>query len=155
MTPVYLAVPHLPQPAPGECLAACVEMVLTYLSRPVAYARLLKLLQVKSGWGTPAANIRYLEKLNLDIIYQPGTLAELYDYLRQGRPCIAFIKTGELAYWDEDVDHAVVVVGLDDRFIYVNDPAFPEAPLQVARAEFDLAWLEWDEKYAVLIPRTG
>jgi len=49
----------------------------------------------------------------------------------------------------------VVVVGLDDNFIYVNDPAFPDAPIQIERGEFDLAWLEWDEKYAVLIPRVG
>ncbi|MCQ3977962.1 MAG: hypothetical protein DPW09_31430 [Anaerolineae bacterium] len=78
---------------------------------------------------------------------------DLFDHLSQGWPCLAFIKTGELPYWEENVDHAVVVVGLDDQYIYLNDPAFPTAPVQVDRKEFELAWLEWDEKYAVVSPR--
>ena len=153
MPPVHLTVPHIQQQWPGECLAACAEMILTYLAIPVRHKRLLKLLRVKSGVGAPAANIRHLEQLNLEVIYQQGSFDELYDHLRQGRPCIAFIKTGELSYWDEAVNHAVVVVGLDDQFIYVNDPAFPDAPIQVERGEFDLAWLEWDEFYAAFIRR--
>jgi hypothetical protein len=91
--------------------------------------------------------------LNLDVIFQHGTFDQLQDHLQQDHPCIAFVYTGELSYWSEDVDHAVVVVGLDDRHIYVNDPAFPSGPLIVDRGEFDLAWLEWDERYAVLLPR--
>ena len=66
-------------------------------------------------------------------------------------PMLPFIKTGELSYWHEAIDHAVVVVGLDDRYIYLNDPAFATAPIQVERDEFDLAWLDWGEKYAVFI----
>jgi ABC-type bacteriocin/lantibiotic exporter with double-glycine peptidase domain len=153
MTPIHLAVPHIQQQLPGECLAACAEMVLTHLAMPVAYEKLLNLLQVRSGFGTPAGNIRYLEQLKLEIIYRQGDFDDLADHLKQGQPCIAFIKTSELPYWDEAVDHAVVIVGLDDQFIYLNDPAFPTAPIQVERGEFDLAWLNWGEKYAVLIPQ--
>lgn len=153
MASVQVSVPHVQQQRPGECLAACAEMVLTHLAMSVSYESLLKLLQVQSGFGTPASNIHSLETLNLEVIYQQGSFDELYDHLSQGQPCIAFVKTGELPYWDEAVNHAVVVVGLDDRFIYVNDPAFPTAPIQVERDEFDLAWLDWDEKYAVVPPR--
>ena len=42
---------------------------------------------------------------------------------------------------------------MSKQHIYVNDPAFPSGPLTVDRGEFDLAWLEWDEKYAVLTSR--
>lgn len=155
MTPIHLAVPHIQQRVAGECLAACAQMVLTYLNIAVTYERLLKLLQVRSGLGTVAANIRHLETLNLTVTYQQfGTFEDVYNYLRQGHPCIAFIKTGELPYWDENIDHAIVIIGLDDRYIYLNDPAFPTAPIQVERNEFDLAWLDWDEKYAVVMPRT-
>jgi uncharacterized protein YvpB len=79
-------------------------------------------------------------------------LSELHNHLINGHPGIAFIKTGELPYWDEDMDHAVVVVGLDEKYIYLNDPYFPDAPIQVLHGDFDLAWLERDEFYAVLIP---
>jgi ABC-type bacteriocin/lantibiotic exporter with double-glycine peptidase domain len=126
-------------------------MVLIYMGRSVAYKRLLKLLRIKSGLGTLASNVRRLEALNLQVIHQQGTFEKLHEHLQQDHPSIAFIYTGELSYWPEGVNHAVVVVGLDDRNIHVNDPAFPTGPLKVDRGEFDLAWLEWDESYAVLI----
>jgi hypothetical protein len=69
-------------------------MILTHLNLLVTYERLLKLLQVKSGFGTPASNIRHLETLNVEVSYQSlGTFEDLFDHLSQGRPCIAFIKT--------------------------------------------------------------
>ena len=103
--------------------------------------------------GTLASNIRRLEALKVEVIFQPGDFDQLQDHLQQNQPCIAFIHTRELSYWTDDVDHAVVVVGLDEQHIYLNDPAFPSGPLTVDRGEFDLAWLEWDEKYAVLTSR--
>ncbi len=50
-------------------------------------------------------------------------------------------------------NHAVVVTGLDDDYIYLNDPAFTNAPIQVRRGDFDLAWLAQDEYYALLMRR--
>lgn len=150
MALIHLSVPHVQQRKSGECLAACAEMVLLHLGISVAYTRLLELLQVRTGLGVPASNIRHLVKLSLEVRYQNGALADLSVHLQQNRPCIVFVKTGELSYWAEAIDHAVVVVGLDEQFIYVNDPAFPTAPIQIDRAEFDLAWLEWGEKYAII-----
>ena len=153
MPALLLPVPHIRQRQRGECLAACAQMVLTYMGRSVAYGRLLRLLRIKSELGTLASNVRRLEALKVEVIFQPGDFDQLQDHLQQNQPCIAFIHTRELSYWTDDVDHAVVVVGLDEQHIYVNDPAFPSGPLTVDRGEFDLAWLEWDEKYAVLTSR--
>ena|SRR5688572_27008872 len=153
MPSILLPVPHIVQRQRGECLAACAQMALRYMGYPVDYGRLLKLLRIKSGMGTLASNIRHLETLKLNIIFQQGSFDQLQDHLQQNHPCITFIYTGELSYWLEGVNHAVVVVGLDDQNIYVNDPAFPTGPLEVNRGEFDLAWLEWDEQYAVLMPQ--
>jgi uncharacterized protein YvpB len=63
------------------------------------------------------------------------------------------VQTIELPYWSEPTDHALVVTGLDKTSIYLNDPAFANAPIQVPHGDFDLAWLERDEMYATLIPR--
>ena len=145
MTPILLSVPHIAQQYRGDCLAACVQMVLMYMGRSVAYKRLLKLLRIDFRRGTLASNIRRLERLNLEVIYQQGTFEKLCEHLEQDQPCIAFVYTGELPYWSAGVDHAVVVTGLDNQNIYVNDPAFLSGPLVVDRGEFDLAWLEWDE----------
>ena len=152
LPPVILPVPNIQQHDHGECLAACAAMVLTYLGLPTAYRRLLKLLQIQPQIGTPAPNIRHLEKLGLTVVYNTqGTLEELHNNLANNHPCIAFVKTIELPYWEEATDHAVVVVGMDNDYIYLNDPEFPDAPLQVSRGDFDLAWLGRDETYAVLM----
>lgn len=151
MPPIILPVPHIRQHNLGECLAACAAMVCSYLDFSITYEQLLKLLRVE-WFGTPASNIRELEKLNVSVTYKQGTLEELHNHLTNNRPCIAFVKTGQLPYWDGDNDHAVVIVGLDDEYIYLNDPDFANAPMQVSHGDFDLAWLERDEFYAVLIP---
>lgn len=155
MSLVLLPVPHIKQRRRGECLAACARMVLAYQGQTTTYNRLLKVLRIKSERGTLAANVLRLETLNVHVVYRAGgTFADLLNNLEQDRPAIAFIDTGELSHWPVAVGHAVVVVGLDAQCIYVNDPAFTRAPLRIDRGEFDLAWLEWDEKYAVVTPRS-
>ncbi len=37
--------------------------------------------------------------------------------------------------------------------VYLNDPARPNAPIEVSHGDFDLAWLEQDEFYAALMRR--
>ena len=151
MASIILPVPHILQRQPGECLAACAAMILTYLALSVNYNRLLKLLQVKPDIGAPSFNIRQLKTLKVDVTYKQGTLVELHDHLINNRPCLTFVQTVELPYWNkEENNHAVVVVGLDDDYVYVNDPAFLNAPIQVPRGDFDLAWLAKDEYYAVI-----
>ena len=39
---------------------------------------------------------------------------------------------------------------IDSDHVYLNDPDLPEAPVAVPLADFDLAWLAQDERYAVL-----
>lgn len=43
-----------------------------------------------------------------------------------------------------------MVIGIGDEFIEVNDPAFDDAPITIPIAEFDLAWLEMNEFFAIL-----
>lgn len=149
---MILPVPHLKQQNWGECLVACVGMVLAYLGISVNYNQLCELLEVRSGIGTPAYKVQNLTQLGLHIIYQQGTIVELYHYINNNIPCIALVKTIELPYWTESTDHAVVVVGFDEQYIYLNDPEFEVAPWRVSKGDFDLAWLERDEYYVVLIP---
>jgi hypothetical protein len=70
-------------------------MVLAYLGRAVGYAELLRLLRI-SPFGAPAANIRLLTSLNLDVVYSKTDLAGLETMLQQGHPVIVFMRTGEL-----------------------------------------------------------
>lgn len=64
-------------------------------------------------------------------------------WLAHGLPVIALVQTNQLAYWGgETAQHAVVVVGMTDRLVYLLDPAQSEAVITVTIEEF---WLAWDE----------
>ncbi len=147
----YLKLKHLQQPRAGECLAACVTMILDYIGRQVRYRRLFRILKIIRGAGTASFNVRNLEQLGYRVLYQHGTLNQLRRHLEQNQPCIAFIETGELPYWDENVSHAVVVVGIDEQHVYLHDPAYARSPIRVSIGDFDLAWLGHDELYAVIL----
>jgi len=152
MNSVILPVNHIRQLKNGECVAACAAMVLAYLGVEVNYFQLLKLLHI-TEIGTAFYHIRELEKLGVIVVYKQGTLDEVHTHLSNNRPCIAAVKTKDLPYFVEDTDHAVVIVGLDDQFVYLNDPAMSDAPQQVSRGDFLLAWIERDELYATLMKR--
>ena len=149
MPQTLLPVPHHKQQRDGDCLAACAAMTLDFLGLPLPYADLINLLRVKS-FGAPASNIRLLEQLSLTVSYQVTNMAGLEALLASGQPVIVFVRTGDLPYWNYQTDHALVVVGFDEGYIFVNDPYFAEAPIAVSRGDFELAWLERDYFYAII-----
>jgi ABC-type bacteriocin/lantibiotic exporter with double-glycine peptidase domain len=148
--PLILPIEFVQQQQVGECLVACTAMVLNYLGKPVAYRRLISTLEIIPTVGTPSSKIRNLARLGITVHYQQGTLERLRAHIEQDQPCIAFVQTAELPYRNDVTDHAVVVVGFDNQFIYLHDPEFAESPINVSYGDFDLAWLEHNELYAVL-----
>ncbi|MEZ4622738.1 MAG: hypothetical protein R2867_45570 [Caldilineaceae bacterium] len=61
------------------------------------------------------------------------------------------MQTKELAYWDGVASfHAVLLVGMANDSIYLNDPEWPVAPQQASIGDFDLAWLARGERFALL-----
>ena len=144
-----LPVPHLKQTQQADCLAACAAMVLTYLDQPADYRRLLTLLGIGFN-GAPRRNIVRLSRWGVDVLYREANFSLLVDALRQGDPVIAFVDTGELSYWTEATNHALVVVGIEGDFVLVNDPAIDEPAQAVASDEFELAWLNTDYACAVV-----
>ncbi len=145
-----LPVLHYQQQRQSDCLVACTFMVLDYLQVPVNYQRVGKLLQAISG-GTPFRNLRHIKSIGLSVLIEDGNIEILRKHLTSGLPPIVAVNTGQLlSYWSEQTDHAVVVLGIEDNLIYLNDPAFALAPQAVALAEFELAWLDEDYLYAVI-----
>ena len=127
--------------------AAC--MVLEFLGQAVSEADLAHLLGTQA-FGTPASNLRRLDQMGLSVIYESATLATLRSYVQSGIPCLVFVRTGDLPYWEEDTAHVLVAVGVDDEFTYVNDPAFDEAPQTIPLDYFLLAWSEFDHRFGVI-----
>ncbi len=123
-------------------------MVLAYMGHTVRYSRLMRILNT-SDIGTPFSNLHNVSRIGVTVTVASGTLDLLYEQLSHNRPCIASVQTAELPHWPHATEHAIVVVGMDSDYVFVNDPSFEIAPILVPIGDFDLAWLEMDEDYAV------
>lgn len=148
----WLEVPHFQQATEGACLAACARMVLAYLQSPIPENKINELLGTDEI-GIPASRVLRLEKWGFQVTYGTADLQMLRDWLNQGVPPIAFVQTQFLDYWTENTSHAVVVVGINDEHIYLNDPAFAIAPQIVSPDGFLAACIEMDEVAAIVTRR--
>ncbi|HSN77365.1 MAG TPA: cysteine peptidase family C39 domain-containing protein [Anaerolineae bacterium] len=144
-----LAVSHRRQLQQADCLAACSAMLLDYLQLPVDYARLVQLLGIRS-YGAAFSNLRRLEELGVSVTIEKGGVARLRQALDQGLPVIVALNTGPLTHWTDDTAHALVVVGMEQDTVLVNDPEFAQAPQVIPLDEFLLAWLEQDYRQALI-----
>lgn len=124
-------------------------MLLAYVDIEVSYPHLLRLLNVQS-FGTPARNLYRLSQTGVEVVYREGSMSILEEAILAGRPCITLVRTEFLPYWTYSTDHAVVVVGIDDDHILLDDPAFAQHPMRVTRLEFELAWMEFNYRYCVI-----
>jgi ABC-type bacteriocin/lantibiotic exporter with double-glycine peptidase domain len=124
-------------------------MALDYLEQHVDYNALLKLLEVEPH-GAWFQNLRLLEKIGVKVLVEKGEIESLRQSIEDGLPPIALVNTGELPYWTHGTSHAVVVVGFDGDWVYLNDPEFPDAPKIVSAAGFELAWIDFDQFFALI-----
>jgi hypothetical protein len=124
-------------------------MVLDFLGQRKSYESLTRVLGTR-WFGTPVDNILRLDQLGFQVAIEEMSLEEILGYLQQGLPVIAFVNTADLPYWDVNSDHVFVVVGMDEQWVYVNDPYFPEAPQQLSKTSFELAQLRFDNRCAVI-----
>lgn len=150
---------HHPQRQGADCLAACAWMALDYAGVHVRYERLLQLLKVRQGSGASLHNLVLLENhfnsLSVVIAREyDDPMGLLETSLVNNNPVIASVNTVDLPYWgDETVDHAVIVVGIDESVISIFDPWFRIAPQTVSRIEFESAWLRHTFLYAIITKR--
>jgi ABC-type bacteriocin/lantibiotic exporter with double-glycine peptidase domain len=147
---ILLPVTHQKQRQQSDCLAACAAMALDYLQVPFDYARLLRLLEVNES-GSFFTKLRNLATWGLSVLIDQGNLEALTRHLESGLPPLVDVRTGQLkSYWSVDTFHVVVLIGIDEESVYLNDPYFEAAPQRISIAEFLLAWLEQDYYYAVI-----
>ncbi len=144
-----LAVSHRRQLQQADCLAACAAMLLDYHQMLVDYTRLVQLLGIRS-YGAAFSNLHRLEELAVAVTIEKGSIARLRWALDHGLPIIVAVNTGPLTYWMDDTAHALVVVGIEQETILVNDPEFEQAPQAIPLDEFLLAWLEQDYRQALI-----
>lgn len=151
MPNLWLPVPHCRQSRDGACLPACARMALLYMGMDIPEARLARILGTRT-FGTPARRIARLETLGIQTAIGAYSEVALRSWLRQNIPVIIFLQTGALPYWTTDTYHAVVLVGMTESTVYLNDPAQETAPQTASLQSFLLAWSEFDDLAAILTP---
>ena len=144
-----LDVPHIEQQHSADCLAACAAMLLAHTNISVSYSHLLRILNIQS-FGAPGRNLTRLSQIGVEVVYREGSMGTLEELIEGKRPCITLVRTEFLPYWAYSTDHAVVVVGIDSHHVFLNDPAFFQSPMRVARPQFELAWMEFNYRYCVM-----
>ena len=131
-------------------MAACAQMVLAYWNIP-SHQRQLNRLFSRTDIGARFTHLVRLTQYGVQVTLQRGDERKLIEAIDKSLLPIVFVATGELtSYWQEDVQHAVVIIGYDQTNFYLNDPAFTDAPKRVTIDELMLAWIELDYIYALI-----
>ncbi len=121
-------------------MPACVSMAPEYQGVTLDEQELCDLLDTQEA-GAPIWNLLLLDQrltgchVDLDSL----SFERMQEWLAADVPPITFVATRHLSYWQHETIHAVVVVGIGDDEIHVNDPAFADAPRVVTHREFALA----------------
>jgi hypothetical protein len=130
-------------------------MALAYVGDFRSQHELARQLGVQPYVGAPASNLLRLRTPKIDVFF--GVEAEIdsvRQWLERRLPVIALVQTNQLSYWGgETAQHAVIVVGMTDLFVYLLDPAKTETVITVPIAEFWLAWDEMGLTFSVIAPR--
>jgi hypothetical protein len=87
----------------------------------------------------------------LEVVYREWTVPQLLRVLEAEDPIILFVRTGFLDYWQQDVAHAVVVVGVEERQrFWLHDPALPSGPVVASWKGLLAAWAEFGYRGAII-----
>lgn len=148
----WLNVPHLQQELEYSCIPACLRMVLAHYGDVRTEAELRQLLDTLPT-GTRAGNIIRLSGPALEVQLRPSNLVEAQTVLSNNQPPIVFLKTGSLEYWNMDIFHVAVLVGVDALTVALDDPYFPTAPQTTSVPGFEKAWAHTGQFTAYLRPR--
>ena len=151
---VWLDVPYVRQPTEG-CGAASIAMVMQYWamqsgrSPDADAATIQRALYSRDAHGIYASAMeRYLQQNGFRTFVLSGTWADLQHHLAKGRPLIVGIKpTAEKAL------HYVVVAGIDNDILLLNDPARRKL-LKYARSDFEREWKATSNWTLLALPRS-
>lgn len=146
-----LPVPFRPQQTDGYCLPACAEMVLAYYAIKVKQSQLAHLFETDPSFGTPFSRVTRLSKMGVRVVAKTdGTWDELKQFLDAREPIITAVNLLFIPYIKVDSRHVVVLVGYNDRFAQILDPAQPGEVLAIDENAFIAAWTEMECAYAVI-----
>ncbi len=142
---IWLDVPFIAQPENG-CGAASAAMVMQYWDNDLHHAHsagssveaIQHALYSTEAKGILASSLqRYFENAGYRTFAIRGEWRDLQENIGKGRPLIVALAPAGPRH----PLHYVVVAGIDDNAVFINDPAQKKL-LRVSRASFEKEWNE-------------
>jgi predicted double-glycine peptidase len=161
LSTILTGVPDTRQSTEYSCGAAALQAVLNYWGRDVGEEDIMELLNTDPESGTyPEDIIRVAGAMGLEAEYRENlTLDEVEAAVRQGVPVIVDCQawrspaSGNVSWADDWVDgHWMVVIGMDEENVYLEDPYILGSRGFMPRLEFEERWHNprgWDESDTV------
>lgn len=133
------------------CGPASLKIVLDYYEIVKSEQELAKLTETTSGMGTDEEGIiRVAESLGFKVVIKnESDFSDVGGWLKKGVPVIVdWFTRGRSDYPDSEVadGHYSVVAGLDDNFIYLQDPEIGGLR-KIARDNFMKVWFDFTGEY--------
>jgi ABC-type bacteriocin/lantibiotic exporter with double-glycine peptidase domain len=148
--PNLVQLPHYQQSAAGYCLPACIRMILSGQGLQHSEAEITKIIGAQAH-GAPSYSVMRLQSPRLHVEYRSWSIVDVLSAIRSGTPAIAFVRTQFLDYWQEDVAHAVVIVGAEpEEMFWVHDPMLATGPVTTLWNGLLAGWAEFSYRGATL-----
>ncbi|TSC83912.1 MAG: putative fusion protein (N:peptidase-C:desuccinylase) [Parcubacteria group bacterium Gr01-1014_13] len=124
----------------GFCGPASLKMVLEYFGIKKSEKELAKLSNAHPHHGTSAKNlVLTAKKLGLKGFYKDfSSIKEIKKYLDKKIPVI-------VDWFSHDDGHYSVVIGIDKKFIYLQDPELGKIN-KIDLVTFQRIWFDFEEK---------
>ena len=134
-----LPVPHFRQ-SPGLCGASALQAVLAYWGKKHSEQELADLSHSNPDDGVEAPELLEAARaVGFDGFYHDDAeLDDLKRYLDLGLPVI-------VNWWSTNQGHFSVVVGMDDKHVYMVDPEKDRPFSRMPLDEFDGNWFDFKE----------
>jgi predicted double-glycine peptidase len=135
----------------GMCGPASLKMVLAYYGVDKTEEELAKLCGTNLKLGTSDESIKHAaESLGFKVeIKNNSTFDDIRSWLDKKVPVIVnWFTRGRIDYPDSEVPdgHLSVVVGLDDEYIYLQDPEIGNLR-KITRDDFMKVWFDFTGEY--------
>ena len=135
----------------GMCGPASLKMVLSYFRVEKTEKELAELCQTDADLGTDVASLkRAAESLGFNVdIKNQSTFDDIQEWLNKKVPVIAnWFSKGRSDYDESSVadGHYSPVVGLDEQYIYLQDPEIGGLR-KIVRDDFLRVWFDFTGSY--------
>ena len=135
----------------GMCGPASLKMIFGYYGIDKSEEEIAKLTGATEGLGTDGEGIKKVaESFGFKVeIKNESSLEDIQNYLNKKIPVIVnWFTRGRIDYDDSQVPdgHYSVVVGLDDEFIYLQDPEIGKLR-KIEKGDFIKVWFDFKGEY--------